>query len=724
MTSMPMLAEPPPVGRSWTHVLLGAVRPEFRADVYVPDPGDRVLSARAPTDANLKRGPAEGCAVVVCRRSVHMGRLCCGHHERWKRAGRPPVDGFIAAVGAVNTRHVVCALPACEFPVAARTGLCDSHQRQYLGVRRYDPTIDPAGYIARVLAPRGGRGPRFDSRGLGRLLALELQFVLQSRHDARGAVLTPRTFATVARWAHDTGVASLLDHSDRWWKASSAGLRRQDQGHALGFLRCARDRLQRLGEETSDIELWDWDVWPVDRLDPDGRWAHQPVRRIYFSDIEPAWLLALAKRWARWRLGAATKSPGGVERATSALRRFVRWANAAGVLPAAPGTLTRELLERFLADLRRAPGIGEAQRRSVIIDLKVFLDDIRMLHWEPALPVTAVYHRGELPRAPAVMPRYIEEFVMGQLETDEALAKLPDQTTRTLVRLLIETGLRSIDALRLPLNPVTIDQAGAPYLRFYNHKASRDAIIPISDRLHAAIRDQQTWLRERWPTAPPPWLFPRPWRNADGIYPLGGSTLNQRLKRWLAELDVRDAHGRPVRITSHQFRHTLGTRMINNEVSQPTVQRLLDHSSPTMTARYAHIKDQTLRREWERYQQRVNIQGQTIVLDPNGPHSDAAWALENLARAKQTLPNGYCGLPLQQRCPHPNACLTCDNFLTTGEFLPLHRDQLVRTEQLIAAARENGNARLVEMNEPVQLNLLAIIEGLETLEREGERDVA
>jgi len=165
--------------------------------------------------------------------------------------------------------------------------------------------------------------------------------------------------------------------------------------------------------------------------------------------------------------------------------------------------------------------------------------------------------------------------------------------------------------------------------------------------------------------------------------------------------------------------------MINNEVSQPTVQRLLDHSSPAMTARYAHIKDETLRREWERYQQRVNIRGEAIVVDPDGPHSDAAWALENLARAKQTLPNGYCGLPLlQQRCPHPNACLTCDNFLTTSAFLPLHRDQLERTEQLIATAQHNGNARLVEMNEPVKVNLLAIIDGLESLDPDGERDVA
>ena len=38
--STAMVAEPPPVGRSWTHVLLGAVRPEFHAEVYVPDPAD------------------------------------------------------------------------------------------------------------------------------------------------------------------------------------------------------------------------------------------------------------------------------------------------------------------------------------------------------------------------------------------------------------------------------------------------------------------------------------------------------------------------------------------------------------------------------------------------------------------------------------------------------------------------------------------------------------
>jgi len=155
--------------------------------------------------------------------------------------------------------------------------------------------------------------------------------------------------------------------------------------------------------------------------------------------------------------------------------------------------------------------------------------------------------------------------------------------------------------------------------------------------------------------------------------------------------------------------------MINNEVSLDVVQRMLDHGSPEMTARYATIKDQTPRREWERFQQRINIQGELIPLPRAAAMSDA-WALENLARAKQTLPNGYCGLPLQQTCPHPNACLTCDSFLTTAEFLPAHRDQLARTERLTADAKADGHQRLVEMNDPIRLNLIRIIDGLQAIE--------
>lgn len=73
-----------------------------------------------------------------------------------------------------------------------------------------------------------------------------------------------------------------------------------------------------------------------------------------------------------------------------------------------------------------------------------------------------------------------------------------------------------------------------------------------------------------------------------------------------------------------------------------------------MTARYARLNDQTIRRHWERAR-KVNIHGETVAMEQGSPLSDAAWMKENLGRASMALPNGYCGLPLQQSCPHANA---------------------------------------------------------------------
>jgi hypothetical protein len=120
-------------------------------------------------------------------------------------------------------------------------------------------------------------------------------------------------------------VTSLFDRSDRTWQqASLEELRPQVRKATLAFLRYARGPLQQLREREQGGELWDWDVWPVAPLDPDGRWAHQPTRRIYFSDIHPPWLLALLKRWARWRLSAGTKSPMSIAHTTSSVRRLCR----------------------------------------------------------------------------------------------------------------------------------------------------------------------------------------------------------------------------------------------------------------------------------------------------------------------------------------------------------------------------------------------------------------
>jgi hypothetical protein len=241
--------------------------------------------------------------------------------------------------------------------------------------------------------------------------------------------------------------------------------------------------------------------------------------------------------------------------------------------------------------------------------------------------------------------------------------------------------------------------------------------VPIDEELAAALEEQRARVVGRWP-AGSLFLFPQDRCNPDGRKSLHHSTYRGQLRRWLAACDIRDEHGRPVQLTPHQWRHTFATRLINREVPQEVVRVLLDHDSHQMTAHYARISDQTVRRRWEQAR-KVNLHGQQVSIDPASPLADATWAKHRVGLATQALPNGYCGLPIQQTCPHANACLTCPVFVTTPEFLDQHRAHREQTRQLIVTAPSRGQLRLAEMNQQVLGNLDRIITSLAA--GEGER---
>lgn len=136
-----------------------------------------------------------------------------------------------------------------------------------------------------------------------------------------------------------------------------------------------------------------------------------------------------------------------------------------------------------------------------------------------------------------------------------------------------------------------------------------------------------------------------------------------------------------------------------------------------MTARYAQIYDRTVRDAFERYcAQRVNTAGEHLDYDPDATTADAKWIKHNLARIRDSLPHGYCGRPLQQDCPHPNACLTCPDFQTTPEFLDIHRRQAHTNRRLIDRTEADGRFRLAENRKAVQASLERIIPALEAIE--------
>jgi integrase len=654
--SLPDIATPvgPTDARGLLQKLFAAVRPEFRGDELVFDPRDPVFG-----------GPP--CRVPDCVRPDRGRGLCNAHHMRWRKAGEPDLDHFAATTdprcrsqfgrGSVND-----AVPAFE----CRVSLVD----------------------------------------LGPQLRLEVQYGLQRRR-AEGRVKTaPTVVARMVRLLAGLSVLSLLDLDEQACRRRFGRPAPKDRG-PRSLLIYTRRQVEDLAHGTGWSVEYPRDDWRLRNLGlPTGSGAPSHLR---FDKIAQDWLKELAKRWVRWRLTTGLGATAAA-RCVTAITRFGRFLTASHMGITRLSEVNRGVLEHYLADLH-AELAGRPTHRTHIGLLNAFLQAIRQHGWDPTLPTNALFHAEDYPKDGQQAPRALGDNVMAQLEEPTNLQRWGNPAYRLVTVILMRCGLRVSDAVKLAFDCLTLDADAAPYLRYRNHKMKREALVPIDEQLHQLITDQQRRILRQWPAATPV-LFPRPFANPDGQLPIGAGTYRDALYRWLHRCDIRDEHGQPVHLTPHQWRHTLGTRLINRDVPQEVVRRILDHDSHAMTAHYARLHDSTVRRHWEQAR-KVNIDGGAVNLDPDGPLADAAWAKQRLGRATQALPNGYCGLPIQKSCPHANACLTCPMFITTAEFLPQHRSHRQQVLQIITAAEARGQTRLAQMNQQVADNLQKVIAALE-----------
>ena len=254
-----------------------------------------------------------------------------------------------------------------------------------------------------------------------------------------------------------------------------------------------------------------------------------------FNTIEQPWLRAAVKRWARLRLGS-----GKTYRSVHVDVRAMLW-------------FSRFLTQRDPRALRRKTVVTRDALESIWCGSPAHISLLT-----PPAPTSPVYESFSTPADatagcrdcprpqrsitttcpadPGPCPGFIPEFVMAQLEDPEHLAMLPDATTRALVIVITETGLRGPnDACSLPFNPIIDHSARWRCLRYFNTKMAAEQLVPLSATAAEAIRAQQRHLLHRWPdglagAVPRPAIQPptRPGRSATprcaGVWPAGNTT--------------------------------------------------------------------------------------------------------------------------------------------------------------------------------------------------------
>ena len=185
------------------------------------------------------------------------------------------------------------------------------------------------------------------------------------------------------------------------------------------------------------------------------------------------------------------------------------------------------------------------------------------------------------------------------------------------------TGLRVSSVVTLLRDALERGSDGHPYLRYFNVKAKPrgDAADPAAARRAAQSPGGATGRALPGSTE---WLLPsRRLRRGDGkggAFHISPSTVQRMSSATCAGPRSAPPTGKlALDVHPHLFRHHVGTSMVNDNIPLTVIQKVLDHGSIEMTARYARLHDETVKQRGQRWHERVNIRGERIALPVDGP---------------------------------------------------------------------------------------------------------
>ncbi|QHN03402.1 phage integrase family protein [Granulicella sp. WH15] len=305
------------------------------------------------------------------------------------------------------------------------------------------------------------------------------------------------------------------------------------------------------------------DIWDLRRVSM----LHNPTLSpgpLNFLKIRQPWLRVAAKSHLAYSLPIYAE--GTCRTRLQSLVCFSEFL-AAAKPQATARSITRPLLLRYLSYLPSRVCTGA--RKNHVINLRTFLEMAHRERWLPVGPERLI-HDEEVPQPMKHQPRYIPSTVLDQL--NQHLHDLKPSWMRKVL-ILQECGMRISELLQLSLDCLSQDARGIYYLRYLQGKVRRENAIPVSQEIAHVVQEQQASVRERHRDFY--LLFPsergRPIRQASFAQVINQLAYNHR---------ITDANGNLFRFQSHQFRHTVGTRMINLGVPHHIIQRYLGTRAP------------------------------------------------------------------------------------------------------------------------------------------------
>lgn len=491
------------------------------------------------------------------------------------------------------------------------------------------------------------------------------------------------------------------DRQNRFFKRADANQvikKNQMVDTRISLIRRIYEVLVNLNDDREEFEK---DRWNLNRIMPQA-FGKSAVNILDFKGIAQDWLRSAAKKYIRYRSthngrGQLKVDLQSIEKFSESLQIYAPAKKAQD--------LNRDDILNFISYLV-GQRLSNVSRGMFTAGLKNFLEMARIEQWE-GISERMYFLPGDFPKREKPLPRALPDEVLSQLIQLEA--QFPKPLCYQL-KILLQVGMRISELLTLPFDCLIKDHVGDFFLRYYQSKMKKEHSVPISKEVANVILAHQSEvvlrIKKAGQSEKPEFLFASP--RGGSYHP---STFRHNLNLFAAKLGIKDNTGKAWRFEPHQFRHTVGTQMINNGVSQHHVQKYLGHETPEMTSRYAHVTDQTLKSEFAKYHGKlIDINGRVLDEVPEN-QSELQWLKKNIVA--QSLPNGYCGLPAtQSNCQHAAACLSCAHFRTDASFLPVLEDDFNRTCKVIEDAEKKKCDRIIDVNTQRKEKLNVIITSL------------
>ena len=308
-------------------------------------------------------------------------------------------------------------------------------------------------------------------------------------------------------------------------------------------------------------------VWYADLLGLAGHRVNPAKRRcvISFAAVEDAGDRALFQEYIRYLAGITDRSLASITGVCSRIRQYLVFLHENGCSFAMS---CPDLLERYLAKKEKEDRLSDRTINTHLAALSAFQAFLIRKH--PGFQGRCDFLFWKRKVFPCHHDRSVSKSVQ---EKQLSMLKVLPMDLRLMYLHLWALGLRAGEICTIRAGSY-YQKDGDFFLRLYQNKMKAEKIIPIPEALYHLMADYIKIRR----IPPGAYVF-----TSDAGLPYAYDTLEKKLKEWTKACGCESDD---YTFRSHDFRHTLATRLHDNGCGISLIRDYLGHKESDMTMQY------------------------------------------------------------------------------------------------------------------------------------------